>query len=55
MKYLNGKEFNPRDYVYGAWLTDPFVKIWRCIFRLEHVPIAQIYVETTNTTKKIIL
>lgn len=43
MHYFSGREFNPRDYVFGAWFTDPFVKIWRCLFCLEKIPIAEIH------------
>ena len=29
MRYLSGRRFNIRDYEYGAWLYDPFVKLWK--------------------------
>lgn len=43
MRYYSGRRFNPQDYRYGAWLYDPFVKIWRYIFCLGKIPVAEVY------------
>ncbi len=40
MKYLNGKEFNPQDYRYGAWFTDPCINFLRFLLRLDSLPVA---------------
>lgn len=40
MKYLNGKEFNPQDYRYGAWFTDPCINFFKCLLRLDRLPVA---------------